>query len=67
MGIKPSDYLCVPLTAELHSQLHHEGERSFYARHKVDIESVIKMNLLIYAAGHENISYLDMISLVEKT
>lgn len=67
MGLKPSDYLCVPLTAELHAQLHHMGERSFYEKHYVDIEGAIKMNLLIFIAANEKISYQDMISIIEKT
>jgi hypothetical protein len=64
-GIKPSDYLCVPLTAQLHAQLHHMGERSFYERHGIDIHGALKMNLLIYMASNEKYSFRDVISLIE--
>lgn len=65
MGIKPSDYLCVPLTAELHAQLHQMGEWTFYEQNMIDIESAIKMRLLIYMAQHNKITYKDLISVVE--
>lgn len=65
MGIKPSDYMCVPLTAELHAQLHQMGEWSFYERHLIDIESSIKMNLLIYMAYYDGINYKDIMGFIE--
>lgn len=51
MGLKPSDFYCVPLTAEEHSKLHAHGEKSFWARHLQDPVDVIQMNLLCYIAG----------------
>jgi hypothetical protein len=50
MGLKPSDYLTVPLTDSLHKDLHNHGEKSFWERHGQQPEEVIFMNLLCYAA-----------------
>jgi len=64
MGIKPSDYMCIPLTWEQHSKLHNMGEWSFYKLHSIDIESEIKMNLLIYMAKCESIDYKLLMSIL---
>jgi hypothetical protein len=34
-GQKPSDFWTVPLRADLHSKLHHMGERSFWAEYDI--------------------------------
>lgn len=66
MGIKPSDYLCIPITSFFHAKLHQIGEKEFYRQHDIDIESALKMNLLIYLAGHRKVNYVDLISIIEK-
>jgi hypothetical protein len=50
VGIKPSDFYCVPLTAEQHSLLHSEGEKSYWKRHGIDPQELITMNVLVYTA-----------------
>lgn len=35
MGLKPSDYRCVPLNQFYHQRLHSQGERSFWAEHGI--------------------------------
>lgn len=53
-GLKPSDYLTVPLTTEEHSRLHSEGEASYWARHGLKPEEMIRMTLLIFSAHIES-------------
>lgn len=64
MGIKPSDYMCIPLTWEQHARLHNMGEWSFYKLHSIDIESEIKMNLLIYMAKTPSVDYKLLMSIL---
>lgn len=49
MGLKPSDYWCVPLDSDLHQKLHAMGERSFWKSHGVhDPHALAAMNLVYY-------------------
>ena len=57
MGLKPSDYMCVPLTAYLHALLHQQGERNFYSQYGINIEDQLKMLLLIYLAKNYKVDY----------
>jgi hypothetical protein len=41
MGIKPSDYRVIPLTAFQHAKLHQMVEREYYELMEVDIEEVM--------------------------
>ncbi len=47
-GIKPSDYLCVPLTAEEHAKLHSLGEKRYWLSHGLIPEEIICQCLLGY-------------------
>ena len=50
-GLKPSDYLCLPLTAEEHSKLHAKGEKRYWKSHGINPEDEILMTLLIFLAS----------------
>jgi len=66
-GLKPSDFLTVPLTHEHHMALHSGGERSFYKKHNIDINNSIKCFLLSFLesfpTNSDVIESLDYISL----
>lgn len=49
-SLKPSDYLCLSLTAEEHSHLHAKGEKKYWQDNGVDPIQEITMHLLIYLA-----------------
>lgn len=53
MGLKPSDYMCVPLLAEEHVRLHNIGEKLFWSQKGIDPIEMISMNLLVYLAASE--------------
>lgn len=48
IGLKPSDYRCVPLTAYEHQHLHNMGERAFWREISHDFEDVIFATVLQY-------------------
>jgi hypothetical protein len=48
MGLKPSDYRCVPLRGEEHAKLHNHGEDSFWAEAKVSPDEIIISLLINY-------------------
>lgn len=50
MGLKPPDWMCVPLTAEQHTRLHAMGEKRFWDMHGLNPAEVVSLNLLIYLA-----------------
>lgn len=58
-GMKPSDFRCLPLTAEEHGHLHHVGEKRYWQLRGEDPFQLIVMNLLVYIAqttkDHEGI------------
>jgi len=43
---KPSDYRCVPLRADLHELLHHQGEMVFWKARKMD-PFMVSLDILI--------------------
>lgn len=49
-GIKPSDYLCVPLIAEEHARLHAIGEKRYWGERGISPVRMIAMCLLVYFA-----------------
>jgi len=51
MGLKPSDYETIPLTAHQHWLLHQGVEREFYEIHGIDVEGVMKGLLERYLAN----------------
>lgn len=50
VGLKPSDYYCVPLTQSLHQSLHQGGERSFWMKFNLDPWQVMAQNLMCFLA-----------------
>ena len=52
MGEKPDDSRCVPLCPTCHRTQHAQGEPSFYAKHKIDIEAVLAD--FVKASPHRN-------------
>ena len=42
MGMKPSDRETVPLCAEHHQELHTKGNRTFEARHGIDLAAIAR-------------------------
>lgn len=45
MGLKPSDYQTIPLTALQHSFLHQGIEKRFYERFNIDVDMVMRQLL----------------------
>lgn len=41
IGLKPPDYLCLPLTPEKHHKLHSQGEKSFFEENRIDAAGAI--------------------------
>lgn len=52
MGMKPTDYFCVPLVNSEHDRLHNMGEKSYWASHDIVPEEAILMHLLCFVAGY---------------
>lgn len=50
MGMKPSDYFCVPLTNEEHQKLHNTGEPSFWTANDSSPEEAVLSTQLLYLA-----------------
>jgi hypothetical protein len=61
VGMKPSDYLCIPLDDTLHKKLHNMGEREFWDSHGIDIgmKLVCEMLIFILKSGTVNKKLLD--------
>lgn len=49
-GLKPSDYLTLPLTAFEHVMLHNMGEAAYWRTRRIDPSKYITMTLLTYLA-----------------
>lgn len=49
-GMKPSDFRCLPLTAEEHGHLHHVGEKRYWEMRGEDPFQLIVMQMLVYLA-----------------
>ena len=49
-GLKPPDWLCVPLVEDLHRELHQHGEKSFWEKYQEDPLDLVCMNMLVYLA-----------------
>lgn len=60
VGLKPSDYLTVPLTAYEHVQLHNVGERSYWKAKGVDPGKMIAMTMLTWLA-FKRVPYVDLV------
>lgn len=62
MGMKPSDYRVLPLTAKLHQLLHSGSEKEFWHKHGIDVEmemiEQLKLYMQIYALPKEHIGLL---------
>jgi hypothetical protein len=62
MGIKPPDFMCVPLTAVEHTRLHSMPERVYWETAGVQPEELIKLNLLVFLATRPDTFDLDDIA-----
>ena len=58
MGLKPPDWMCVPITAENHALLHATSEKSFWAKRGLDPIDCISMTLLVYLAKRPSIDLI---------
>jgi len=65
-GLKPSDFLTVPLTHENHMLLHSGGERSFYKKHNIDIKSSILYYLESFLLKNTDENALETISYISR-
>lgn len=50
VGLKPPDWMCVPIIASEHAKLHQVGERSYWESHSLNPLDMICMTMLIYLA-----------------
>ena len=53
MGIKPSDYCTIPLTAFQHAKLHQGVESEYYKLFELDIENLMRFHLQKYLLRQE--------------
>lgn len=51
MGLKPPDWMCLPITAVEHSKLHQTGEASYWKARGIDPVEMICMTLLVRLAA----------------
>lgn len=63
MGLKPSDYLTIPLTVGEHGKLHKMGERGYWASKNIDPESLVTGYLREYLSLIK-IDYKDLIGFI---
>ena len=59
MSMKPPDWLCLPLTAEEHAKLHHEGENHYWRTRGHDPVSLLTMTMLVYLAQRPSYDLLE--------
>lgn len=52
MGLKPPDWLCLPLDSHEHTTLHSVGEASYWRERGVDPMEMICMTLLVYLSRY---------------
>lgn len=64
IGIKPSDFRCVPLCNEAHQKLHQYGERDFWDKAKVDPIKMI-IHYIFKFADEKNINPNHLIMALE--
>ena len=50
MGLKPSDFMCLPLTTTEHEKLHRIGEKTFWRDLGLDPSELITCEILVYMA-----------------
>ena len=48
LGQKPSDYWCIPLTAEQHDLLHRTGERTYWERRELNPHRIAGVMMMAY-------------------
>ncbi len=53
MGQKPDDYLTLPIHANKHYELHNTGEKSFWAKNKIDPFCSMLIYICEFVAKHE--------------
>lgn len=59
MGLKPPDWLCLPLTDEQHRLLHQHGEKSYWATRREDPVALCVMTMLVYLAQRPDMDLLE--------
>lgn len=47
IGLKPPDWMCVPLLSREHTKLHDMGEKSYWAMHGMDPAQVVLGTMLL--------------------
>jgi hypothetical protein len=58
-GLKPPDYLCVPLTGMEHHQLHQMGEKTYWGVRGVDPAAMVIMTMLVYLSQFSSKEMID--------
>jgi hypothetical protein len=58
-GLKPPDYLCVPLDAEEHAKLHQMGEKSYWESRRTNAVDMVCMTMLVYLAKNPSTQLVD--------
>jgi DNA polymerase III psi subunit len=59
MGLKPPDWMCLPMTSDQHAQLHAQGEASYWREHGEDPLALIAMTMLVYLAAHPSVELVE--------
>lgn len=65
-GVKPSDYLVVPLCHTHHSELHQHGEKSFWQRHMMPPHVAMTRFLTLYLIKHGESGIPEVIHLLSE-
>lgn len=62
MGMKPPDWMCVPLTDAEHKNLHVIGENQFWKIHQYNPAEMICMTMLVYLSQNPGIDLLEKLA-----
>lgn len=62
VGLKPPDWMCVPLTAVEHAKLHHVGEKSYWLAAGQDVVAALNMTMLVYLASQSGYELLECLA-----
>lgn len=62
MGLKPSDFFCVPLTSHEHAVLHQMGERRFWECYGLNPADAICRTMRSYLGVYPDSTVLDALN-----
>jgi len=67
MGLKPPDWMCLPLTTEEHTILHSVGEQEYWRQRGEDPMQLICMTMLVYLAANPSMDLVEALGAIIQT